>query len=178
MNRLFKQLIVAALFLSTSFLTLAEIKVGSKAPNFLLSDQNNIQHQLSDYEGSWVILYFYPKDDTPGCSKEAIGFSEERTAFEAQNAMVVGVSRDTVKKHDKFISKYELRIPLIADEDGSLCEAFGTWVEKQMYGKTYMGIERATFLFSPEGKLLQIWRKVKVPGHVDEVLAQLQSFNS
>jgi peroxiredoxin Q/BCP len=83
-----------------------------------------------------------------------------------------------VKKHDKFISKYDLRIPLIADEDGSLCEAFSTWVEKQMYGKTYMGIERATFLISPEGKLLQIWRKVKIPGHVDEVLAQLQSFNS
>jgi peroxiredoxin Q/BCP len=125
-----------------------------------------------------LILYFYPKDDTPGCTKEAIGFSEARTAFDAQNAMVVGVSRDTVKKHDKFIGKYDLRIPLISDEEGSLCEAFGTWVEKSMYGKTYMGIERATFLISPEGKVLHIWRKVKVPGHVGEVLAQLQSLKS
>jgi peroxiredoxin Q/BCP len=107
-----------------------------------------------------------------------MGFSEARTAFDAQNARVVGVSRDTVKKHDKFIGKYDLRIPLISDEEGSLCEAFGTWVEKSMYGKTYMGIERATFLISPEGKVLHIWRKVKVPGHVGEVLAQLQSLKS
>ena len=92
--------------------------------------------------------------------------------------MVVGVSRDTVKKHDKFISKYDLRIPLISDEDGSLCEAFGTWVEKSMYGKTYMGIERATFLISPDGTLRHIWRKVKVAGHVEEVLRQLQALNS
>jgi peroxiredoxin Q/BCP len=133
---------------------------------------------LADSAGKYLILYFYPKDDTPGCTKEAIGFSEARTAFDAQNAMVVGVSRDTVKKHDKFIGKYDLRIPLISDEEGSLCEAFGTWVEKSMYGKTYMGIERATFLISPEGKVLHIWRKVKVPGHVGEVLAQLQSLKS
>lgn len=92
--------------------------------------------------------------------------------------MVVGVSRDTVKKHDKFISKYDLRIPLISDEDGSLCEAFGTWVEKSMYGKTYMGIERATFLISPDGTLRHSWRKVKVAGHVEEVLRQLQALNS
>jgi peroxiredoxin Q/BCP len=125
-----------------------------------------------------LVLYFYPKDDTPGCTKEAIGFSEERAAFEAQNALVVGVSRDTVQKHNKFISKHDLRIPLISDEDGRLCEAFGTWVEKNMYGKTYMGIERATFLISPEGDVLKIWRKVKVPGHVEEVLSQIQSLNS
>ena len=125
-----------------------------------------------------MVLYFYPKDDTPGCTKEAIGFSEERAAFEAQNALVVGVSRDTVQKHDKFISKHDLRIPLISDEDGRLCEAFGTWVEKNMYGKTYMGIERATFLISPEGEVLKIWRKVKVPGHVEEVLSQIQTLNS
>jgi peroxiredoxin Q/BCP len=125
-----------------------------------------------------LVLYFYPKDDTPGCTKEAIGFSEERAAFEAQNALVVGVSRDTVQKHDKFISKHDLRIPLISDEDGRLCEAFGTWVEKNMYGKTYMGIERATFLISPEGEVLKIWRKVKVPGHVEEVLSQIQTLNS
>ena len=154
------------------------ISIGDNAPQFTLSTNGGGQFSLADAAGKYLILYFYPKDDTPGCTKEAIGFSEERAAFEAQNAMVVGVSRDTVKKHDKFISKYDSRIPLIADEDGSLCEAFDTWVEKQMYGKTYMGIERATFLISPEGKLLQIWRKVKVPGHVEDVLATVTALNS
>jgi len=154
------------------------ITIGDSAPQFTLSTNGGGQFSLVDAAGKYLILYFYPKDDTPGCTKEAVEFSEESAAFEAQNAMVVGVSRDTVKKHDKFISKYDLRIPLISDEEGSLCETFGTWVEKRMYGKTYMGIERATFLISPEGQLLQMWRKVKVPGHVEEVLAQLKSLNS
>ena len=154
------------------------ITIGDSAPQFTLSTNGGGQFSLVDAAGKYLILYFYPKDDTPGCTKEAVRFSEESAAFEAQNAMVVGVSRDTVKKHDKFISKYDLRIPLISDEEGSLCETFGTWVEKRMYGKTYMGIERATFLISPEGQLLQMWRKVKVPGHVEEVLAQLKSLNS
>ena len=153
------------------------ISIGDNAPRFTLSINGGGQFSLADSAGKYLILYFYPKDDTPGCTKEAIGFSEARTAFDAQNAMVVGVSRDTVKKHDKFIGKYDLRIPLISDEDGRLCEAFGTWVEKNMYGKTYMGIERATFLISPEGEVLKIWRKVKVPGHVEEVLSQIQSLN-
>ena len=154
------------------------LQIGDAAPDFTLPDQNGDPISLASLRGKKVVLYFYPKDDTPGCTKEAIGFSEERAAFEAQNALVVGVSRDTVQKHDKFISKHDLRIPLISDEDGRLCEAFGTWVEKSMYGKPYMGIERATFLISPDGKLLHIWRKVKVPGHVEEVLAQLQSLKS
>ena len=154
------------------------ISIGDNAPQFNLSTNGEGQFSLADAAGKYLILYFYPKDDTPGCTKEAIGFSEASTAFDAQNAMVVGVSRDTVKKHDKFVGKYDLRIPLISDEEGSLCEAFSTWVEKSMYGKTYMGIERATFLISPDGKVLHIWRKVKVPGHVEEVLAQLQSLKS
>ena len=154
------------------------ISIGDNAPQLTLSTNGGGQFSLADSAGKYLILYFYPKDDTPGCTKEAIGFSEASAAFDAQNAMVVGVSRDTVKKHDKFVGKYDLRIPLISDEEGSLCEAFGTWVEKSMYGKTYMGIERATFLISPEGKVLHIWRKVKVPGHVGEVLAQLQSLKS
>ena len=154
------------------------ISIGDNAPQFTLSTNGGGQFSLADAAGKYLILYFYPKDDTPGCTKEAIEFSEERAAFEAQNAMVVGVSRDTVKKHDKFISKYDLRIPLISDEDGSLCEAFGTWVEKSMYGKTYMGIERTTFLISPDGTVRHIWRKVKVAGHVEEVLRQLQALNS
>jgi len=154
------------------------ISIGDNAPQFTLSTNGEGQFSLADAAGKYLILYFYPKDDTPGCTKEAIGFSEASTAFDAQNALVVGVSRDTVKKHDKFVGKYDLRIPLISDEEGSLCEAFSTWVEKSMYGKTYMGIERATFLISPDGKVLHIWRKVKVPGHVEEVLAQLQSLKS
>ena len=154
------------------------ISIGNNAPQFTLSTNGEGQFSVADAAGKYLILYFYPKDDTPGCTKEAIGFSEASTAFDAQNAMVVGVSRDTVKKHDKFVGKYDLRIPLISDEEGSLCEAFSTWVEKSMYGKTYMGIERATFLISPDGKVLHIWRKVKVPGHVEEVLAQLQSLKS
>jgi peroxiredoxin Q/BCP len=154
------------------------ISIGNNAPQFTLSTNGGGQFSLADATGKYLILYFYPKDDTPGCTKEAIGFSEASAALDAQNAMVVGVSRDTVKKHDKFIGKYDLRIPLISDEEGGLCEAFGTWVEKNMYGKTYMGIERATFLISPDGKVLHIWRKVKVRGHVEEVLAQLQSLKS
>ncbi len=154
------------------------ISIGNNAPQFTLSTNGGGQFSLADATGKYLILYFYPKDDTPGCTKEAIGFSEASAAFDTHNAMVVGVSRDTVKKHDKFVGKYDLRIPLISDEDGGLCEAFGTWVEKSMYGKTYMGIERATFLISPDGKVLHIWRKVKVRGHVEEVLAQLQSLKS
>ena len=154
------------------------ISIGDNAPQFTLSTNGEGQFSLADAAGKYLILYFYPKDDTPGCTKEAIGFSEASASFDAQNAMVVGVSRDTVKKHDKFVGKYDLRIPLISDAEGGLCEAFGTWVEKSMYGKTYMGIERATFLISPDGKVLHIWRKVKVPGHVEEVLAQLQSLKS
>ena len=154
------------------------ISIGDNAPQFNLSTNGGGQFSLADAAGKYLILYFYPKDDTPGCTKEAIGFSEASASFDAQNAMVVGVSRDTVKKHDKFVGKYDLRIPLISDAEGGLCEAFGTWVEKSMYGKTYMGIERATFLISPDGKVLHIWRKVKVPGHVEEVLAQLQSLKS
>ena len=154
------------------------ISIGDNAPQFTLSTNGGGQFSLADAAGKYLILYFYPKDDTPGCTKEAIGFSDASAAFDAQNAMVVGVSRDTVKKHDKFVGKYDLRIPLISDEEGSLCEAFGTWVEKSMYGKSYMGIERATFLISPDGKVLHIWRKVKVPGHVKEVLTHLQSLKS
>ena len=154
------------------------ISIGDNAPQFNLSTNGGGQFSLADAAGKYLILYFYPKDDTPGCTKEAIGFSESSASFDAQNAMVVGVSRDTVKKHDKFVGKYDLRIPLISDAEGGLCEAFGTWVEKSMYGKTYMGIERATFLISPDGKVLHIWRKVKVRGHVEEVLAQLQSLKS
>ena len=151
------------------------ISIGDKAPEFNLTIDGGAQFALSDAAGKNLVLYFYPKDDTPGCTKEAIGFSEQLENFNAKNAVILGVSRDTVKKHDKFICKYGLHIHLISDEDGSLCEAFGTWVEKQMYGKTYMGIERSTFLIDEKGTLRQEWRKVRVPGHVEAVLEAVRA---
>lgn len=149
--------------------------VGSPAPDFTLPRDGGGELTLSSLQPSKVVLYFYPKDDTSGCTKEAIGFTEAKADFEAAGAVVVGVSRDTVAKHDKFIAKYELEVALVADVDGSVCEAYGTWVEKQMYGKKYMGIERSTFLIGSDGSVLQEWRKVKVPGHVDAVLEAAKS---
>ncbi len=125
---------------------------------------------LSDFAGKNVVLYFYPRDDTPGCTKEAIGFTESTAAFDGLNTVILGVSKDSIKKHDKFVAKHDLKIALLSDEDGDVCERYGVWVEKNMYGKTYMGIERATFLIGTDGKIAQVWRKVKVPGHVDAVL--------
>jgi len=124
--------------------------------------------------GAAVVLYFYPKDDTSGCTREAQDFTELAADFAKAGAKVVGVSRDPMKKHDKFIAKYDLKVPLVADEDGALSEAFGTWVEKSMYGRKYMGMERATFLIR-DGRVVKAWRKVKVPGHAAEVLAAARS---
>ena len=125
---------------------------------------------LSDFAGKKVVLYFYPKDDTPGCTKEAIGFTDMVAEFAAADTVILGVSKDGVKKHDKFIAKHALKIALLSDEDGDVCERYGCWVEKNMYGKTYMGIERATYLIGTDGKIAQVWRKVRVPGHVEAVL--------
>lgn len=149
--------------------------VGSPAPDFTLPRDGGGELTLSALKPSKVVLYFYPKDDTSGCTKEAIGFTESKADFEAAGAVVVGVSRDTVAKHDKFIAKHELDVALVADIEGSVCEAYGTWVEKQMYGKKYMGIERSTFLIGADGTVLEEWRKVKVPGHVDAVLEATKS---
>ena len=140
------------------------------APSFEVNIDGSGKFSLSEAKGSPVVLYFYPKDDTPGCTKEACGFRDAFPDFSALNATIVGVSKDTVTKHDKFKAKYELPFHLASDEDGSLCEAYGTWVEKSMYGKKYMGIERATFLIDASGVIQGIWRKVKVNGHVEEVL--------
>jgi peroxiredoxin Q/BCP len=117
------------------------------------------------------VLYFYPKDDTSGCTKEATGFAEAYADFKAAGAEVIGVSKDSTASHDKFKAKYQLTFPLGSDEDGRVVEAYGTWVEKSMYGRKYMGIARSTFLIDGSGTIRQAWRKVKVPGHVDEVLA-------
>jgi len=149
---------------------MSDLQIGDKAPNFSVEGDGGSQISLSDYAGKNVVLYFYPKDDTPGCTKEAIGFSEVKDKFEALNCAVIGVSKDTAAKHDKFIAKHDLKVSLAADIEGEICEKYGVWVEKKMYGKTYMGIERATFLISSDQTLKQIWRKVRVKGHVEAVL--------
>jgi peroxiredoxin Q/BCP len=120
--------------------------------------------------GRSLVLYFYPKDDTSGCTREAQDFTALAGEFEKAGVKVVGVSRDAMKKHDKFIAKYDLAVPLVSDEDGAVSDAFGTWVEKSMYGRKYMGMERATYLIGADGRVLRAWRKVKVPGHAEEVL--------
>lgn len=150
------------------------LEVGDKAPSFNLPTDGGGNISLKDLKGETVILYFYPKDDTPGCTKEACGFRDALPDFSKAKANVIGVSKDPVKKHDKFKEKYELTFPLASDEDGAVCEAYGTWVEKSMYGRKYMGIDRATFLIDGKGVIRGIWRKVKVPGHVDEVLKAAQ----
>lgn len=150
------------------------MKIGDPLPEFSLPINGGTTLTTKDLLGKSVILYFYPKDLTPGCTTEAIDFSTHIEEFDRLGAVVIGVSKDTVDKHEKFIAKHDLKVTLISDEDGTLCEAFETWVEKKMYGKTYMGIERATFLFNPELKLNKIWRKVKVKGHVEEVLTEIK----
>ena len=120
--------------------------------------------------GQPLVLYFYPKDDTSGCTLEAQNFTQLAPHFAKAGVKVVGLSRDPMKKHEKFIAKYDLAVPLVADEDGRISDAFGTWVEKSMYGRKYMGMERATYLIGADGKVLRAWRKVKVPGHAEEVL--------
>ncbi len=146
------------------------VAVGDKAPDFTMKTDGNGEVSLKGLEGRKVVLYFYPKDDTPGCTKEACGFRDFLPDFSEIDAEIIGVSKDSVAKHDKFKAKYELPFVLASDEDGSVCEAYGTWVEKSMYGKKYMGIDRATFLIDEQGVLRAEWRKVKVPGHVEAVL--------
>lgn len=145
--------------------------IGQAAPSFTLPRDGGTNVSLADYAGKIVVLYFYPKDDTPGCTTEAIDFSAEAEAFANAGAVVLGVSRDTVKKHEKFRDKHGLKVALLADEDGAVCEAYGVWVEKSMYGRTYMGIERTTFLIGRDGKIARVWDKVKVKDHAAEVLA-------
>ncbi|NYS23458.1 peroxiredoxin [Rhodobacteraceae bacterium 2376] len=147
------------------------VDTGDAAPDFTLPRDGGGELTLSALRPSKVVLYFYPKDDTSGCTKEALGFTGAAVDFAAADTVVVGVSRDSVAKHDKFIAKHDLKVALVSDTEGAVCESYGTWVEKSMYGKKYMGIERATFLIDAEGKIARVWRKVKVPGHVDEVLA-------
>ena len=151
------------------------IGVGAKAPNFQLPTDGGGELELSSLKGGKVVLYFYPKDSTPGCTTEAQGFRDNIKAFEKAGATIIGVSKDSVKRHDNFKAKHDLPFALVADTEGEACEAFGVWVEKMNYGRKYMGIERSTFLIDEKGKVLQVWRKVRVKGHVEAVLEAVQS---
>lgn len=144
---------------------------GDKAPAFTLPAAGGGQVSLAKLKGKIVVLFFYPKDDTTACTQEALNFTENADDFEALDAVVVGVSRDTVRSHDRFVAKHGLRVLLGSDVDGVVTERYGVWVEKSMYGRKYMGIERSTFLINTSGKIVKTWRKVKVAGHVEEVLA-------
>ena len=151
------------------------LEIDAPAPDFTMPTDGGASVSLAQLKGQKVVLYFYPKDDTPGCTKEACGFRDALPDFDGVAAVIIGVSKDSVTKHDKFKAKYDLPFTLASDEDGAVCEAYGTWVEKSMYGRKYMGIDRATFLIDEAGLLRREWRKVKVPGHVDEVLAATRS---
>ena len=148
---------------------------GKKAPDFTGPTDGGGKLKLSELRGKPVVLYFYPKDDTPGCTTEACGFRDAASDFKKLKATVIGVSKDSVARHDKFKAKYKLPFTLVSDEDGKICEKYGTWIEKSLYGRKYMGIERATFLIDKDGVVRKIWNKVKVAGHVDEVKAALQA---
>jgi peroxiredoxin Q/BCP len=154
--------------------TLAE---GDKAPPFTLETGAAKKLSLKDFAGKPVVLYFYPKDDTPGCTKEAIDFSSSAAAFKKLGVTVLGVSKDTSESHERFRKKHALTISLGSDPEGKVIESYGAWVEKSMYGRTYMGIERSTFLIDGKGKIARIWRKVRVPGHVDDVLAAAKALS-
>lgn len=147
---------------------------GSKAPNFRLPTEEG-EVSAAKLKGKPFVLYFYPKDDTSGCTKEAIEFSERMTAFDALGVRVVGVSKDSLESHRKFRAKHKLTLTLASDSETAAAESFGVWVEKSMYGRRYLGIERSTFLVDEKGTIRQIWRKVRVPGHAEAVLAAARS---
>ena len=154
---------------------MTDLSPGDAAPEVHLPRDGGDMVHLDALKGQNVVLYFYPRDDTSGCTTEAKGFTEAAEAFSKANTLVIGVSKDTVAKHEKFRDKHDLGVILLSDADGDVCERYGVWVEKSMYGKSYMGIERATFLIDATGKIAQVWRKVKVPGHVDAVLDAARS---
>ncbi|MEP3345914.1 MAG: thioredoxin-dependent thiol peroxidase [Litoreibacter sp.] len=150
-------------------------QIGKMAPDFTLPRDGGGSVTLSGMRPSKVVLYFYPKDSTPGCTTQAIGFTEHLQAFTDAGCEIIGISKDSVKKHDNFVKKHSLGITLASDADSDVCEQYGVWKEKSMYGKTFMGIERSTFLISVDGTLLQEWRKVRVKDHVEAVLEAVQA---
>lgn len=152
-------------------------EIGAVAPGFSLPASGGQTVSLADLRGRYVVLYLYPRDDTPGCTNEAIDFTGRLAEFEAAGAVVLGLSKDTIAKHERFIAKHDLGITLLSDRDGAVVEAYGAWVEKSMYGRTYMGIDRSTFLIDDRGILRHAWRGVKVKGHVDQVLRAVQALD-
>ena len=150
------------------------LSVGEKAPTFDLPNQNGNNVKLGDYAGKWLVLYFYPRDDTPGCTVEAREFTDLKKDFDNNNASILGVSPDSEKKHCKFIDKHNLEIDLLADENTTMLEDYGVWQEKSMYGKTYMGVVRTTYLINPDGSIAEAWTKVKAKGHAEIVLERLK----
>ncbi|GAA5336808.1 thioredoxin-dependent thiol peroxidase [Thermus antranikianii] len=148
---------------------------GTAAPDFALPDQDGRIHRLSDYRGKWVVLYFYPKDDTPGCTKEACGFRDRMGDLQELGAVVLGVSADDVQSHKRFAEKYGLNFPLLADPEREVILAYGAWGKKNLYGKEYEGVLRQTFLIDPEGRIAQVWRKVSPEDHAEEVAEALRA---
>ena len=158
--------------------TTNELNVGDNAPDFCLPDQNENTVCLKDFKGKWVVLYFYPKDNTTGCTREAIDFTEHLHEFEKLNAVVLGVSPDSVKSHQNFVKKHNLKVTLLSDPEHKVLQAYGVWQLKKMYGREYYGVVRSTFIIDPDGKIAHIWRKVKVKGHVEEVKRVLEELQS
>jgi peroxiredoxin Q/BCP len=154
------------------------LEVGQVAPPFSLADQDGTVRSLADVGGKWLVLYFYPKDDTPGCTKEACAFRDGLPRFEGLDAVVWGVSANDAKDHRKFADKYDLNFPLLVDPEKSMLEAYGAWTEKSMYGKTYMGVPRITYLIDPKGQVARVWPKVKPEEHADEVAAALEELRA
>ena len=150
------------------------MKPGDEAIDFCLPDHEGKEHCLHDFRGKWVVLYFYPKDNTSGCTREAKEFTEMKDKFEKLNAVIIGVSKDSPKSHAKFIEKHGLKILLLSDENHEVLEKYGAWGKKKNYGKEYFGTIRSTFLIDPEGKIVHIWPKVRVNGHVENVLKKLE----
>lgn len=154
------------------------LEVGKKAPDFTLPATGGETLTLSALQGAPVVVYFYPKDDTPGCTKEACSFRDNMNIIQKNGITVIGISKDSVKSHEKFKEKFSLNFPLASDEEGKTVADYGVWVEKSMYGKKYMGIERATFLIDADGKIAKIWRNVKVEGHTEDVLKAAQELQT
>lgn len=151
--------------------------IGDTAPDFTLNDQNGAQHTLSNYQGQWVLLYFYPKDNTPGCTKEACAFRDTFPEFEKLGMPIFGISTDSVKSHEKFVAKYELPFTLLADEHKEVVQLYGVWGKKKLYGKEYEGTHRMSFLIDPQGKIVKIYAKVKPADHAQEVLRDVRAFS-
>ncbi len=154
------------------------LETNSNAPDFILNDQNNQQVKLSDFKGKWVVVYFYPKAMTPGCTTEACNFQESFPNFTELDAVILGVSKDPVARQKKFADKYQLQFPLLSDEQGEVCRAFGVWQKKKLYGREFMGIVRSTFIIDPQGKIAKVYPKVKVKEHHTQVLNDLKELRS